>query len=103
MTDRNVFDSLILAARKIALEEKTEHTALETLLHFLVARYKHHYTPQEILGYIYAVLHAPTYRSRYAKYLRVDFPRIPFLENAIEFENLSRLGWGLMQAHLLRE
>ena len=30
---------------------------------FLDSRYEFHYTPEEILGYIYAVLHAPTYRT----------------------------------------
>jgi hypothetical protein len=67
------------------------------------ARYDHHYTPEEILGYIYAVLHAPAYRTRYAEFLRIDFPRIPFAERADDFESLSQLGWALMQAHLLRE
>ena len=70
---------------------------------FLDAHYDHHYTPEEILGYIYAVLHAPTYRSRYAEFLRIDFPRVPFPERAEDFERLSLLGWTLAQAHLLRE
>jgi predicted helicase len=69
----------------------------------LDARYEHHYTPEEILGYIYAVLHAPTYRARYSEFLRVDFPRVPFAESADDFESLSGLGWALIQAHLLRE
>lgn len=63
----------------------------------------HHYTPEEILGYIYAVLHTPTYRTRYAEFLRNDFPRIPFPRGEAEFEQLSELGWELVQAHLLRE
>jgi predicted helicase len=70
---------------------------------FLDSRYEHHYTPEEILGYIYGVLHAPTYRTRYAEFLRIDFPRIPFAEAAADFETLSGLGWALVQAHLLRE
>ncbi len=69
----------------------------------LDSRYEHHYTPEEILGYIYAVLHAPTYRTRYAEFLRIDFPRVPFPEAADDFETLSGLGWALVQAHLLRE
>ncbi|MFN4033418.1 MAG: type ISP restriction/modification enzyme [Fimbriimonadales bacterium] len=32
---------------------------------------------EQVLAYIYAVLHAPAYRSRYAEFLRRDFPRIP--------------------------
>jgi predicted helicase len=70
---------------------------------FIDARYEHHYTPEEILGYVYAVLHAPTYRSRYVDFLRIDFPRISFPESSDDFETLSGLGWALIQAHLLRE
>jgi predicted helicase len=69
---------------------------------FIDSRYEHHYTPEEILGYIYAVLHAPTYRTRYAEFLRIDFPRVPFPESADDFESLSGFGWALVQAHLLR-
>jgi predicted helicase len=70
---------------------------------FLDARYEHHYSPEEILGFIYAVLYAPTYRIRYAEFLRIDFPRIPFPDSKAEFDALSKLGWALVQAHLLRE
>ena len=70
---------------------------------FIDARYEHHYAPEEILGYIYALLHVPTYRTRYAEFLRIDFPRVPFPESAQDFETLSDLGWELVQAHLLRE
>lgn len=70
---------------------------------YLETRYEPHYTPEEILGYIYAVLHALTYRTRYAEFLRIDFPRVPFPESADDFEKLSKLGWALVQAHLLRE
>lgn len=60
------------------------------------------YTPEEILGYIYAVLHTPSYRARYAEFLRIDFPRVLFPEEADDFEALSELGWELVEAHLLR-
>lgn len=69
---------------------------------FLDARYAEHYDPELILGYIYAVLHAPTYRARYAEFLRIDFPRIPFAETPAQFEALSALGWELIQTHLLK-
>ncbi|HWA24022.1 MAG TPA: type ISP restriction/modification enzyme [Caulobacterales bacterium] len=70
---------------------------------YVDARYSNHYTPEQILGYIYAVLHAPTYRSRYAEFLRIDFPRIPFSESSADFEKLSALGSALVEAHLLRK
>jgi predicted helicase len=70
---------------------------------FLDTRYDHHYAPEEIFGYIYAVLHAPTYRTRYADFLRTDFPRIPFPETCDHFESLAGLGWRLVQVHLMHE
>lgn len=70
---------------------------------FIDAHYDHHYTPEEILGYIYAVLYAPAYRARYAEFLRIDFPHLPFPAKASDFELLSEFGWELVQAHLLRE
>lgn len=69
---------------------------------YIDVRYGEHYDPEQILGYIYAVLHAPTYRSRYAEFLRIDFPRIPFAETPEQFEALSVLGWDLIQTHLLK-
>ena len=69
---------------------------------FIDAKYKHHYSPEEILGYVYAVLHSPTYRETYLDFLKIDFPRIPFVNQRKTFEALSALGWELMQAHLLK-
>ena len=45
-------------------------------------RYESHYTPEEILGYVYAILYAPTYRVCFAEFLRKDFPRVPFPNSA---------------------
>ena len=69
---------------------------------FIDAKYKHHYSPEEILSYIYAVLHSPTYRQKYPDFLKIDFPRIPFVNQRKTFEALSALGCELMQAHLLK-
>ena len=70
---------------------------------FVDARFEHHFTADEILGYVYAIMHAPSYRIRYAEFLCIDFPRVPFPESSDDFEVLSGMGWALVQAHLLRE
>jgi predicted helicase len=70
---------------------------------FIDRKYGHHYEPEEILGYIYAVLHSPTYRRKYAEFLKIDFPRIPLVDDRKTFETLAALGWGLVQAHLLKD
>ncbi len=59
--------------------------------------------PEQVLGYIYAILHSPTYRKKYAEFLKFDFPRIPFTDDSAKFKTLSKLGWQLIQTHLLNE
>jgi predicted helicase len=73
-----------------------------TFREWLDKKYQQHISPEEVIGYTYAVLHAPTFRARYAEFLRIDFPRIPFPETKGDFDALSKLGWALLQAHLLR-
>ncbi|MEX2277082.1 MAG: type ISP restriction/modification enzyme [Cucumibacter sp.] len=70
---------------------------------FLDSSYNHPYTPEEVLGYIYAILHTPIYREIYSDLIRIDFPRVPFPSNSEDFEEMSTLGWALVQAHLMRE
>ena len=65
-------------------------------------RYGKAYSPEDILGCIYAILHSPNYRKRYADSLRVDFPRIPFPKENTEFQRLAVIGGELIAAHLLR-
>lgn len=64
--------------------------------------YGERHPPEKILGYIYAVLHSSEYRQRYAEFLRVEFPRIPFSEDKDEFLRLANIGEELMNAHLLQ-
>jgi predicted helicase len=54
-----------------------------------------------IFKYIYAVLHSPTYRSRYQDFLRIDFPRIPLTGSLVLFHEISKLGGELVSLHLL--
>jgi predicted helicase len=57
--------------------------------------------PEDVFGYVYAVLHSPAYRSRYAEFLRVDFPRIPLTSDRELFRELCRLGARLVTLHLM--
>jgi predicted helicase len=58
------------------------------------------FAPIDLLDYIYAVLHSPTYRETYKEFLKIDFPRVPYpeIEN---FWQLVALGSELRQLHLL--
>ena len=57
--------------------------------------------PKKILYYIYAILHAPTYREKYAEFLRSDFPRVPFIADRELFTQLAAFGKRLADLHLL--
>ena len=68
---------------------------------FVKEKYSKKYTPEQILGYIYAILHSKIYREKYIEFLKIDFPRIPFVDSSDTFEKLSDIGWELIQQHLL--
>jgi hypothetical protein len=57
--------------------------------------------PEAMFHYAYAVFHSPGYRSRYAEFLKIDFPRLPLTGNLELFRALARLGGELTALHLL--
>lgn len=59
------------------------------------------YAPIDLLDYIYAVLHSPTYLENYKEFLNVDFPKLPYPKNKKTFWSLVRLGKELRKIHLL--
>ena len=50
------------------------------------------FAPIDILDYIYAVLHSPTYREKYKEFLKIDFPRVPYPKYKDTFWQLVKLG-----------
>lgn len=59
------------------------------------------FAPIDILDYIYGVLHSNKYRTKYKEFLKIDFPRIPYPENADYFFKVAQLGKQLREIHLL--
>ena len=59
------------------------------------------FAPIDILDYIYAVLHSPTYREKYKEFLKIDFPRVPYPKDKGTFWQLVKLGGEIRQIHLL--
>ncbi|MCX6343586.1 MAG: N-6 DNA methylase [Armatimonadetes bacterium] len=57
--------------------------------------------PEDIFAYMYAVFHSPTYRKRYAEFLKIDFPRLPLTSSADLFRELCALGDELVSLHLM--
>ena len=59
------------------------------------------FTPIDVLDYIYAVLHSPSYRETYKEFLKIDFPRVPYPTDVEVFWSLVKLGGQLRAIHLL--
>ena len=82
-------------AKKIGLEFVNEKEETSNKSHESV------FAPIDILDYIYAVLHSPTYREKYKEFLKIDFPRVPYPKNKEIFWQLVKLGGEIRQIHLL--
>jgi predicted helicase len=61
-------------------------------------------TPSEVdmFNYIYAVVYSNRYRTKYANFLKIDFPRIPFTANYEIFKQLAEIGKILVNLHLMK-
>jgi predicted helicase len=59
--------------------------------------------PEDIFNYAYAIFHAPSYRERYAEFLKLGFPRLPLTQDRNLFKRLSEWGQKLVALHTMRE
>ncbi len=55
----------------------------------------------DVFNYLYAVFHSPTYRTRYAEFLKMDFPRLPLTSDKTLFQKLANFGAELVAIHLM--
>jgi predicted helicase len=101
-SNKNPNNHLFAGEPQAPYQERRENFA-PNFRAFIDQQYGHHYEPEEILGYIYAVLHSPSYRRKFAEFLKIDFPRIPFVDDREIFEKLSLSGRELVKAHLLKD
>lgn len=62
---------------------------------------KETFGPEDIFNYAYAVFHSPTYRTRYAEFLKMDFPRLPLTSDRKLFKALAAKGAELVALHLM--
>jgi type I restriction-modification system DNA methylase subunit len=63
---------------------------------------KNTFGPEDVFHYIYAVLHSSTYRTRYAEFLKTDFPRVPLTGDKKLFTKLVMKGKELADLHLFK-
>lgn len=91
-------------------------TRLDNITDWALKQFQQHYQPgrgkkaepitkEAIFHYVYAVLHDPVYREKYAQNLKREFPRIPLYGGGGEagdaaFWQWARWGAALMEPHL---
>ncbi len=97
---------LRLPRRKPSASLSTAYTPagerVDNITDWALAQFREHYADEgipelDIFHYVYAVLHNPAYREKYALNLRREFPRIPFYADFWQWA-----GWGsrLLELHL---
>ena len=76
----------------------------ENITDWALAQFRDRYgvevTKWDIFHYVYALLHHPQYRERYAENLKRDLPHIPLLHHKEAFLVCVRIGKQLMDIHL---
>ncbi len=94
--------SMILFEPEVNYESKERTPNIDkTLYESLNKTFKKKLTPEEILYYIYAVFYSNIYREKYAEFLKIDFPRVPFTKIYEIFCKMAVLGNQLVDLHLL--
>lgn len=63
----------------------------------------HALAPEDALAWIYAILYTPGYRTRYADFLKRDFPRIPLPSSRALFDQLVPIGRELIALHVMEQ
>lgn len=71
---------------------------------FIIKKYgENTFTYEQIFYYIYGILFNTNFRKKYYDFLKLDFPKIPFVKDTNLFLKYSNLGKQLANSHLLNE
>jgi len=100
---RGGFQSMILFDPEEEYSKGGKKPNISTKVFELLEKgYKIKPSPEQILYYCYAVLYSNTYRKKYAEFLKIDFPRIPFTSDYNLFLHMATMGEELTQLHMLK-
>ena len=97
MTLKNYIDSLVKQIEKdlgltFVTEKEEGNLCFINNNDDLRDEFKQTFAPIDLLDYIYAVLHSPSYREKYKEFLKIDFLRVPYPQDAVKFWQLVKLG-----------
>lgn len=95
--------SILLFEPEVKYDSKNRTPNIDkTIYETLNNTFKKELTPEEILYYIYGIFYSNLYRGKYAEFLKIDFPRVPFTKDYKVFKTISDLGLKLSDLHLLK-
>ena len=97
----NPFAQIMMFEPEVKYQAKQPNIKPELFEEFK-KNFKKEITLEEIFYYIYAVLYSNIYRTKYAEFLKIDFPRVPFTKDYKLFIQLGKLGKQLADLHLLK-
>lgn len=95
------FASYVISPLYLYHEDGTKTSNLDQKIWQKVNEITGNTEPEDILDYIYAILHSPSYREKYKEFLKINFPRVPYPSNKKIFWNLVGIGRELRALHLL--
>ncbi|MEW6027036.1 MAG: type ISP restriction/modification enzyme [Planctomycetota bacterium] len=87
---------------KIEQYETRQDNLNLTLVKELTETYGQKPSPEDVFYYVYGVCYSKTYRTKYADFLKSDFPRIPFTKDYKLFIAMGKFGKGLADLHLMK-
>jgi len=83
-------------------QSEREPNLYPSLLGKLSEIYRKKPEPEEVIYYIYGIFYSPAYREKYAEFLKIDFPRVPFTSDYAVFKEMGKFGKDMADLHLLR-
>jgi predicted helicase len=87
-----------------AADDNSEYIRRDGVSDFILERaqkiYGKRVTKEDIFYYVYAFLHAPTYRDLFADDLKKMLPRLPLVEEPRDFWKFSKAGRELAELHI---
>lgn len=102
-TDLNLFYRGGATVFPLYIYNKTKNRNIsKKFIETLEKNYDESVKPDEIIYYIYGILHSNIFRKKYDEFLMIAFPRIPFTTNFKLFKKIVELGKKLCEIHLLK-
>jgi predicted helicase len=92
---KNLFSHLRDSSRRKSNISQNINTAL-------TEAHKKEPLPEDVFYYTYSTLYSNVYRSNYAQFLKIDFPRVPFTKDYKLFCRMAEYGNILVELHLLK-